>query len=167
MLNKIYCHEITTQPFTYRLIYIDIISLTLKMSKVCNVNHVNTLYRTTTCRWIVHTLLCYTITNGICGIFVGWFDTTYQHTRMKIHAPSAYHMQKTRSCHIGHTTCGEGAHLSFCMLFPQINALRPRQNGWQFLDQTCGLDDVFSPDDFDSSPYTPIIIYIPYIIAAI
>ena len=33
--------------------------------------------------------------------------------------------------------------------------------------ETCGLDDVFPPDDLGSGPYNPFIIYIPYIIAAI
>ena len=32
--------------------------------------------------------------------------------------------------------------------------------------ETCGLDDVFPPDDLDSGPCTPFIIYIPHIIAA-
>ena len=31
--------------------------------------------------------------------------------------------------------------------------------------KTCGLDDVFSPDDLGSGPCTPFIIYIPHIIA--
>ena len=33
--------------------------------------------------------------------------------------------------------------------------------------EICGLDDVFPPDDLGSGPYTPLIIYTPYIIAAI
>ena len=33
--------------------------------------------------------------------------------------------------------------------------------------ETCGLDDVFPTDDLGSGPYTPFIIYIPYIIAAL
>ena len=30
--------------------------------------------------------------------------------------------------------------------------------------ETCGLDDVFLPDDLGSGPCTPFIIYIPHII---
>ena len=33
--------------------------------------------------------------------------------------------------------------------------------------KSCGLDDVFPPDDFGSGPYIPFIIYIRYMIAAI
>ena len=33
--------------------------------------------------------------------------------------------------------------------------------------ETCELDDVFPPDDLGSALYTPFIIYMPYIIAAI
>ena len=32
--------------------------------------------------------------------------------------------------------------------------------------ETCGLDDVFPPDDLGSGPCTSFIIYIPHIIAA-
>ena len=32
--------------------------------------------------------------------------------------------------------------------------------------KTCGLDDVLPPDDLDSGPRTPFIVYIPHIIAA-
>ena len=32
--------------------------------------------------------------------------------------------------------------------------------------ETCGLDDVFPPGDLDSGPYTPFVMYIPYVIAA-
>ena len=33
--------------------------------------------------------------------------------------------------------------------------------------ETCGLDDVFPPDDLGSGPYTSFIIYIPYVIATL
>ena len=37
----------------------------------------------------------------------------------------------------------------------------------KYLQSTCGLDDVFPPDDLGSGPCTPFITYMPYIIAAI
>ena len=34
-------------------------------------------------------------------------------------------------------------------------------------DEICGLDDVFPPNELGSGPYTPFIIYLQYITAAI
>ena len=65
------------------------------------------------------------------------------------------------------------------------NGFRTRTGGWEFRfypwcwhilsiplkagrgisAETCGLDDVFPPDDVGSDPCTPFIIYIPHIIA--
>ena len=47
-----------------------------------------------------------------------------------------------------------------------VHLFQPIKTGRGISAKTCGLDDVFS-DDFGSGPYTPFIIYIPYIIAAI
>ena len=43
----------------------------------------------------------------------------------------------------------------------------PLEAGHGTSAQTCGLNDMFPPDDFVSGPYAPFIIYIPYIIATI
>ena len=43
----------------------------------------------------------------------------------------------------------------------------PLEAGRGISAETCGMDDVFPPDDLGSGPYTPFIIYIPYIIAAL
>ena len=43
----------------------------------------------------------------------------------------------------------------------------PLETGRGTSAKTCGLDDVFPPDDLGSGPYTPFIIYIPYIVTAI
>ena len=45
--------------------------------------------------------------------------------------------------------------------------LHPIRSRSRISAETCGLDDVFPPDDLGSDPYTPFIIYIPYIIAAL
>ena len=45
--------------------------------------------------------------------------------------------------------------------------LHPIKTGLGISADTCGLDDVFPPDNLASGPCTPFIIYIPYIIAAI
>ena len=42
----------------------------------------------------------------------------------------------------------------------------PLKAGRGISAETCGLDDVFPPDDLGSGPCTPFIIYIPHIIAA-
>ena len=42
----------------------------------------------------------------------------------------------------------------------------PLKAGRGISAETCGLDDVFPPDDLGSGPHTPFIIYIPHIIAA-
>ena len=42
----------------------------------------------------------------------------------------------------------------------------PLKAGRGISAETCGLDDMFPPDDLGSGPCTPFIIYIPYIIAA-
>ena len=43
----------------------------------------------------------------------------------------------------------------------------PLKSGRGVSAETCGLDDVFPPDDLGSGPCTPFIIYIPYIMAAL
>ena len=51
--------------------------------------------------------------------------------------------------------------------FSKLHNLIPLEAGRGISAKTCELDDVFSPDDLDSGPYTHvIIIYIPCIIAA-
>ena len=44
--------------------------------------------------------------------------------------------------------------------------LHPIKTGRGKSTETCWLDDVFTPDDLSSCPYTLFIIYIPHIIAA-
>ena len=41
----------------------------------------------------------------------------------------------------------------------------PLDAGQGISTETCGLDDVFPPDDLGSGPNTPFIIYMAYIIA--
>ena len=43
----------------------------------------------------------------------------------------------------------------------------PLEAGQGISAETCGLDDAFPPHDLGSGSYTPFVIYIPYIIAAL
>ena len=43
----------------------------------------------------------------------------------------------------------------------------PLEAGRGMSAETCGLDDVSLPDGLGSGPFTPFIIYLPYIIAAL
>ena len=66
----------------------------------------------------------------------------------------------TLHCFIKHSAFHKNVHshhMYTSKLFLQVDAC--------FLAETCGLDDVFPPDDLGSDPCTPFIIYIPHIIA--